>query len=121
MRKLLLRPWVSIQELLEGAPVVTTHWSCSRKDDNLIRFGLMWQCYDMVASLGLDYMPGVLPSSECLLPGGFLCGGAQGTSFLVSVEGLEHPLADEEVVFSEILSEIGGRFHGFRYNLLDVH
>lgn len=56
--------WVSIEDLLEGAPVVTTHWNCNRKDENLIRFGLMWKCYDMVQSLGLDSRPGVLPLWE---------------------------------------------------------
>lgn len=34
-----ISPSVSIQELLEKAPVVTSHWNFSRKDESLFRFG----------------------------------------------------------------------------------
>lgn len=49
-----LRPDVTIQELLETAPVVTTHWNIEQKDENRVRFGRMWKCFDIVGSLGLD-------------------------------------------------------------------
>jgi len=53
--------WLSIEDLREGAPVVITHWNCHRKDEKKKCFGLMWKCYDMLQSLGLDSRPGVLP------------------------------------------------------------
>lgn len=56
-----LDPGVSVETLLEDAPVIPTHWLISRKDENLVRYGLTWKCYDMVGNLGLNYQPGVLP------------------------------------------------------------
>lgn len=32
-----MSPDVTIQELLDGAPVVTTHWNLEQKDSNLVR------------------------------------------------------------------------------------
>jgi hypothetical protein len=80
-------------ELLEGAPVLSTHWNAQRRDENIVRFGLMWKSFDLVGFLGLDYCPGILPSSDTPLLGGYLLGGFQGTDFLVSARGLEQPWA----------------------------
>lgn len=66
----------------EDAPVVETHWNARQRDENIVRFGRLWKCYDLVGSLGLDYRPGIL-TYEAPLLGGYLCGGIDGHSFLV--------------------------------------
>jgi hypothetical protein len=90
-----LEPVVSIQALIDDAPVVQTNWNLSRKDESLFRFGLIWKCFDTVNRLGVDYLPGLLPVGGCQF---YLYGGYQGTSFLVSAWGLEQPHAGKGVV-----------------------
>jgi hypothetical protein len=77
------------EELLEGPPVVTIHWNVQQKDENLVRFGRLWKCFDLVA---FDYTPGLLPEAPPL------CGGTDGSSFLVQAFGLEQPKAWRGVV-----------------------
>lgn len=50
-------PWVTISQLLEGGPVVCTHWNIKRKDENLVRLGLVWKCRSLVDKIGRDYSP----------------------------------------------------------------
>ncbi|KAG8369421.1 hypothetical protein BUALT_Bualt14G0010400 [Buddleja alternifolia] len=54
---------VSLEEFFK-ASVVNTNWNMDRKDENLIRFGLMWKVYDMVALKGLH--PKLLLTSQLL-------------------------------------------------------
>ena len=47
----------------------------------------------------MDYRPGIFMSvGEPLLLGGYLCGGSDGTDYLVSAWGLEQPCAGSGVV-----------------------
>lgn len=70
-----------------------------RIDENKVRFHLMWECLYFVRTLGLDYRPGIWMSvGEPLLLGGYLCGGSDGTDYLVSAWGLEQPCAGSGVV-----------------------
>lgn len=66
-------------------------------DENLIKFGRLWKCYDVVGSLGIDYLPGILEENTCDHPG-MLLGGTDGSSFLVCSSGLEQPRAKRGVV-----------------------
>lgn len=43
-----LNPVVSIQSLIDTAPIVQDHWNLRRRDSSLFRFGLLWKCYDML-------------------------------------------------------------------------
>lgn len=52
-------PMVTLDQLLD-APVVTYHWNIRRTDENLVRWGLLWQCYNLVQERGLAYMGNVL-------------------------------------------------------------
>ncbi|KAF9594908.1 hypothetical protein IFM89_035472 [Coptis chinensis] len=59
-------------------------------DAKLVRFGLLWKCYDMVVSLGLHPRVPILgpdSTSDC----GWLFCGLDGTRFLVRSEGLIQP------------------------------
>lgn len=46
-------PEVSISDLL-SAPVVNRDWRVKTTDPTLVRFGLIWEVYDLVEKLGLD-------------------------------------------------------------------
>lgn len=82
-----IQPVVSIEELIEQAPVVQTHWNLVRKDESLFRFGLLWASFDRIGILGIYFCPGILPHGNC--PITYLYGGIDGTSFLVQACGLE--------------------------------
>jgi len=56
-----LAPDVAIKEFFE-APVINRQWRVTRKDNNLVRFGLMWKLYDLVA--GLDFKLPILDPCE---------------------------------------------------------
>jgi hypothetical protein len=61
----------------------------------LVRFGLLWKVYDMVASKGLDWRLPILPSFPTSV---YLLGGYAGNLFLVERVGLEQPAAHSGVV-----------------------
>ena len=88
---------VTIQELMDG-PVVQTSWKINNRDENLVRFGHLWKCHDLISSLGLNWRAPILPADNTTRPG-WLLGGTDGTAFLVQSYGLTQPKADRGVVF----------------------
>lgn len=48
-----LSPEVTIEEFF-NAPIVHQKWWCESTDPQLVRFGILWKVYDMVALKGLD-------------------------------------------------------------------
>lgn len=60
-----LSPDVSIEKFFK-APVINRKWKIDRTDPLLVRFGLMWKVYDMVAVRGLDFMVPILESGPGL-------------------------------------------------------
>ena len=69
----------SIKVILENMPVMRFRWNPNRRDENLVRFGWQWKCYDLVERWGVNYMPGVLPYP--LPVRDWLPGGASETSW----------------------------------------
>lgn len=66
------------------APTVNRKWKVDRTDPMLVRFGLLWKVYDMVALKGVDFRLPILPSTSGTLHGyQYLLGGSSGMSFLV--------------------------------------
>ena len=79
-----LSPTVTIQDFFD-APVVNRDWRVTSVDPELVRFGLLWKLYDLIAEKGLDFRVPILESK----PGNWLLGGTSGTSFLVQPLGLD--------------------------------
>lgn len=96
-----LSPEVTINQLFH-APIVTSTWKRTKRDENLVRFGLLWKLYDIVAVRGVEWTCPILSSTiNSTLPveyGFWLFGGYSGTSFLVSSFGLNHPKAGKGVI-----------------------
>nr|DAC76753.1 TPA_inf: RNA-dependent RNA polymerase [Beta vulgaris mitovirus 1] len=92
-----LSPDVTIEQLFADVPVVTTHWNVRQTNEELVRFGILWKCYDKVTSLGLDWCPGALPESAGPLCG-WILGGYSGSDFIVLSCGLEQPAPRKGVV-----------------------
>ncbi|KAL4310959.1 hypothetical protein GQ457_06G024670 [Hibiscus cannabinus] len=76
-----------------SAPVVNRKWKIDRTDPQLVRFGLMWKIYDMVAVKGINFRVPILDVGTGLPLGGYVLGGISGTDFLVSALGLTQPKA----------------------------
>lgn len=57
------------------APVVNRDWRVASVDPELVRFGLQWKLYDLIAEKGLDFRVPILESK----PGNWLLGGTSGT------------------------------------------
>lgn len=71
----LMQPDVCISAFFD-APVVNHNWQADRRQESLVRFGLLWQIYDMVASLGLSFRPPILEdTSQCERSHWWLLGG----------------------------------------------
>lgn len=68
---LALSPDVRIEDFFD-APIVTSHWNIRRTDPQLVRFGLMWKIYDMVALKGVDFK---VPILEPLRAQAWILGG----------------------------------------------
>nr|UJQ92583.1 MAG: putative RNA-dependent RNA polymerase [Mitoviridae sp.] len=91
-------PATKLDELFDG-PVCATDWKAGRKEETLVRFGLLWKLYDMVTQLGLDYRLPILSSGRPPEQSGcWLFGGIAGDSFLVSSFGLVQPKAGKGIV-----------------------
>lgn len=88
-----LDPMVTV-DLLFKAPVVSHDFRINQTEPTLVRFGLMWKLYDMVADLLRSP-----PRARALAPGRyeglgfFLFGGTDGSAFLVWSVGLVQPKA----------------------------
>lgn len=50
-----------LSDFFEG-PVINTSWKVSKVNHDLVRFGLLWKCYDMVSVRGLSWRPNILES-----------------------------------------------------------
>ena len=90
-------PQVKLDDLFDG-PVYTSSWRATKRDESLVRFGLLWRLYDLVGQMGLEYRPPILSSGapqeqSC----GWLLGGAKGSDFLVRSLGLVQPRAGKGV------------------------
>ena len=101
-------PQTKLDSLFEG-PVCTTNWKADRKDDSLIRFGLLWKMYDLVSQMGLDFRPPILDSGSpqersC----GWLLGGVAGSDFLVQPLGLVQPRAGRGIVVPGVVLKPSG-------------
>lgn len=70
-----------------SASVYEKEWRIRRESSELIRFGLLWKIYDLVAEKGVAWSP---PCLQEHLPGfrGWLLGGVSGMDFLVEPDGL---------------------------------
>jgi len=75
-----LSPTVTIQDFFD-APVVNRDWRVTSVDPELVRFGLLWKLYDLIAEKGLDLRAPILESK----PGNWLLGDTSGTSFLALI------------------------------------
>lgn len=73
-------------------------FATASKDENLVRFGHLWRCYDLIGSLG--WRPPILPADNTTFPG-WLLGGGDGKAFLVQSFGLTQPRAGRGVVYHE--------------------
>ena len=80
------------------APVVNRNWKIDRTDPDLVRFGLMWKIYDMVAIRGLNFQLPIFGIGTWIPNGPWLLGGITGTDFLVSALGVDQPRAGRGVV-----------------------
>lgn len=95
-------PEAKLDILFEG-PECTTSWCADRKDESLIRFGILWEVYDLVLQMGLDFMVPILesgPPPEQL--GGWTLGGISGSQFLVRSRGIIQPRAGSGIVLPGI-------------------
>lgn len=73
-------PVVTIQDLLD-ALFVNRKWQMESTDHKLVRFGLVWKVFDMVALRGLDPRVPILgPSAGYPV---VLYGGVSGQSFML--------------------------------------
>ncbi|KAF9601036.1 hypothetical protein IFM89_015021 [Coptis chinensis] len=91
-------PDTSLDSLFD-APMCATLWKADRKDENLIKFGLLWQLHDLVIKLGLDFRPPILKSTCASEQSGvWLLGGICGKSYLVRADGLVQLRARSGVV-----------------------
>ncbi|CAL9138268.1 unnamed protein product (mitochondrion) [Musa textilis] len=94
-----------LTRVLQGAESLLEYNNPEQKKknhkSNIVRFGLMWKCDDMVVSFGLAYRAHILDvMTEPLLLGGYLLGGVIWTNVIVSVWGLEQPHAGNRVVIT---------------------
>ncbi|KAI5667310.1 hypothetical protein M9H77_17163 [Catharanthus roseus] len=61
-------------------PVMNHNWKVTRSDPSLLRFGLFWRIYDLVALKGIGFMPPILePLSRSLVDYPYIQGGFLGT------------------------------------------
>lgn len=79
-------PAVSIEEFF-NAPIVTSRWKATREDPLVIRFGLLWKLYDLVAEKGLDYQVPILGTQTSFGQPITILGGISGKDFLVFAQG----------------------------------
>ncbi len=77
------------------------------KDPQLVRFGLMWKIYDMVAVKGINFRVPILDVGTGLPLGGYVLGGISGTDFWVSALGLTQPKAGRGIVLPSVLIHFG--------------
>lgn len=91
-----------------SASVYEKEWKIRRESSELIRFGLLWKIYDLVAEKGVAWSP---PCLQEHLPGfrGWLLGGVSGMDFLVEPDGLTQPRALFERDHHKTLGAPGGR------------
>lgn len=83
-------PGVTIQDLLD-APFVNRKWQMELTYHKLVRFGLVWKVFDMVALRGLDPRVPILgPSASYPVA---LYGGVSGQSFMLISTEVIHPRA----------------------------
>lgn len=69
-----------------SASVYEKEWRIRRESSELIRFGLLWKIYDLVAKKGVAWSPPCLQEHP---PGfrGWLLEGVSGIDFLVEPDG----------------------------------
>lgn len=80
-----VRPEASLEEFF-NAPVVETSYKVRNRSEELVRFGLMWKCFDIVALKGVWWVPPCLTTKlKGSLPS-YLLGGYSGCDFLVRRE-----------------------------------
>jgi len=77
-------PTVTIQDFFD-APVVNRDWRVTSVDPELVRFGLLWKLYDLIAEKGLDFRVPILESK----PGNWLLGGTSGPRAKVTDSRIE--------------------------------
>lgn len=80
-----LSPDVTLESFF-SAPVYIRDWYLKRRDEDLVRFGLLWRIYDLVGEKGLSYRPPILTYGSALKC--WILGGASGNDFLVEPCGL---------------------------------
>lgn len=68
----------------------------------LVRFGLQWKIYDMVAVKDINFRVPILDVGTGLPLGGYVLGGISGTDFLVSALGLTQPKAGRGIVLPSV-------------------
>nr|GEW36019.1 cytochrome c biogenesis FN, mitochondrial [Tanacetum cinerariifolium] len=86
-------------EISESSPLRTDH--------QLVRFGLMWKIYDMVAVKGINFRVLILDVGTGLPLGGSVLGGISGTDLLVFALGLTQPKAGRGIMLPSVLIHFG--------------
>ena len=96
----------------------------ARTDPALVRFGLLWRIYDLVALKGIGFKPPIFEPLPVHYPcGPYFLGGVSGTDFLVSAEGLTQPKADRGSVYPGVTHTGGPVFEKtirYKYKTLGV-
>lgn len=92
-----MQPDVKLDSFLD-APVVNRNWKLDQKDENLIRFGLLWKLYDVVGQRGVFYRPPILEDTSEQFTVPWLLGGVSGTDFLVLARGVIQPRAGKGII-----------------------
>lgn len=65
----------------------------------MVRFGLMWKIYDILALKGNNFRVPILDVGTGLPLGGYVLGGISGTDFLLSALGLTQAKAGRGIVY----------------------
>nr|GFB60896.1 hypothetical protein [Tanacetum cinerariifolium] len=90
------------------------------RSPQLVRFGLMWKIYNMVAVKGINFRVPILDVGTGLPLGGSVLGAISGTDLLVSALGLTQPKAGRGIVLPSVLIHFGQDLMVTTINLLTL-
>jgi hypothetical protein len=83
---------VSIDEMMD-VPMCSTTWKRSNKDFDLIKFGLIWKCYDMGVGWDLSTTPRWLLDPNTVIQfDRWIYGGISGGDFMMAPVDLPSPV-----------------------------
>nr|QLA48200.1 RNA-dependent RNA polymerase [Medinilla magnifica] len=83
---------VSISDFFQ-MPICQTSWKPENNFDiNILKFGLLWQCYDAAGGWSYDWCPAWVLDSKEIRTTGWIHGGATGSDFLMELDGYNQPV-----------------------------